>query len=50
MTRDLIAQYDRRNQRVGFGYAACQRLGLDLAPPCDVMGNLQGDMVRASIH
>ncbi len=42
----VYPQYDRRNQRVGFGYAACQRLGMDLAPPCDVMSVLQGDMVR----
>lgn len=48
-TSRAVTQYDRRNQRVGFGYAACQRLGMDLAPPCDVMGTLQGDMVRTMI-
>ena len=40
---DLIAQYDRRNERVGLGQAPCQQLGsVGRLPPCPAGLNITG--------
>ncbi|KAG7674709.1 putative Aspartic proteinase 39 [Nannochloris sp. 'desiccata'] len=47
--RNVLVQYDRQNERVGFGGAACKELGRKHRPPCSAFSSGNGKNDLAAI-
>jgi hypothetical protein len=47
--RNVLVQYDRQNERVGFGRAACKELGRKHRPPCSAFSSGNGKNDLAAI-